>query len=428
MWIAQPQQPGGEAALLAERAHPRDVGDAPQPADDRDVTVVAVAERLHRLPAEAREDGLGRVRAALDAALGDARRGAVLLPRLDGRIADDEHLRVPGDREVRPNAHPAAAVRLGARRRRDLPPERRRQDARGPEHGVGVDLLGLAGRRLHADQAVLHVHDLGLRAHHHAQLLELAARRGGAPGRVGREQAVHRLDQHDPGVLGVDRPEVVAQRVVGDLAQRAGELHARRPAPDEHERHPRPPLDRVGLAFGGFEGDQDPAPDLRRVVDGLQARRVRRPVLVTEVGVMGAGGDDQRVVGHRAAVREPDLALLGVDVDRLPEQHGRVALLAEDRAQGLRDLARRQGARGDLVEHRLEQVMVPPIDQGDVDEVAGLAEVLGGIQAGETAADDDHAVRRRGGRAPWQGSCVHASNLRPTAVHAQWTDVGSRAA
>ena len=193
------------------------------------------------------------------------------------------------------------------------------------------------------------------------------------------------------------------------------------PPPIEDEGHPRLPLDRIGLALGGLERDQDPAPDLRRVVDGLEARRVRRPVLVPEVGVMGAGGDDQRVVGHRAAVRQPDLALLGVDVDRLAEEHGRVALLAEDRAQRLRDLARRQRAGRDLVQHRLEQVVVPSVDEGDVDEVAGLAEVLGGVEAGEATADDDHAVRRRGGRAPWQGSCVHVSIVRPTAARAQWT-------
>ena len=69
----QPQQPGGEAALLAERPHPRDVRHAAQPPDDRDVAVVAVAERLDRLAAQAGEDRLGRVGAALDAALGDAR-------------------------------------------------------------------------------------------------------------------------------------------------------------------------------------------------------------------------------------------------------------------------------------------------------------------------------------------------------------------
>ena len=178
----EPQQPGGEPALLPERAHPRDVRHAAQPADDRDVAVVAVAERLHRLPAEPREDGLGRVRAALDAALGDAGRGAVLLPRLDRRVADDEDLRVARDREVRPDAHPAVAIRLGAGGRRHLAPERRGQDARGPEHGVGVDLLGRAGRRLHADQAVLDVHDLGLRAHDHAA----ASRAGAAPRRIAR--------------------------------------------------------------------------------------------------------------------------------------------------------------------------------------------------------------------------------------------------
>ena len=54
MWMPEPQQPGGQSALLAERAHPRDVGHAGQPADDGDVAVVAVAERLVGRPSSRR--------------------------------------------------------------------------------------------------------------------------------------------------------------------------------------------------------------------------------------------------------------------------------------------------------------------------------------------------------------------------------------
>ena len=56
MWIPSQSSPGGEAALPPERPEPADVRDARQPADDRDVAVVAVAERLVR-PTQDRAGG-----------------------------------------------------------------------------------------------------------------------------------------------------------------------------------------------------------------------------------------------------------------------------------------------------------------------------------------------------------------------------------
>ena len=114
---------------------------------------------------------------------------------------------------------------------------------------------------------------------------------------------------------------------------------------------------------------------------------------------MGAGRDDQRVVRDRSAVGEQDLAPLRVDADRLAEDDRRVALLAEDRAQRLGDVAGRQRARRDLVQQRLEQVEVAPVDERQAD--LGIdAEAARGVQPGEPATDDHDAMRqsRRLGR------------------------------
>ena len=224
-------------------------------------------------------------------------------------------------------------------------------------------------------------------------------RRGRRPvGRVHRQDAVDGLDELDARVLRPDRPEVGAQRVVGDLAQGPGQLDARRPAAHEDEGHPLPAPVGVRLALGRLERDEDAAPDLRGVVDGLETRCVRRPLVVPEVAVPGAGRDDERVVREVEAVPEPDLAGDRVDPRRLAQQDRGVALLAEDRAQRLRDLARRQGARRHLVEQRLEQVVVPPVDQRHGHPVARLAQLPGRVQAAEPAAHDDDAVRADGGR------------------------------
>ena len=169
---------------------------------------------------------------------------------------------------------------------------------------------------------------------------------------------------------------------------RARQLDAGRPAADDHERHPLAPPVRIGFPFRGLERDEDALADLQGVLEGLEARRHGLPLVVPEVRVVGAGGDDQRVVFDRPAVGQDHPPALDVQVDRLAEDHRRVALLAQHRAQRLRDLARRQGARRHLVEHRLEQVEVAPVDERDR-HLRVVAEAARRVQPAEPAADDD---------------------------------------
>ena len=53
-------------------------------------------------------------------------------------------------------------------------------------------------------------------------------------------------------------------------------------APDNDEIEQPRPLGRIGLGLGLFEGEQDAAADIGRVVDGLQAGRERSPVAMTK--------------------------------------------------------------------------------------------------------------------------------------------------
>ena len=109
------------------------------------------------------------------------------------------------------------------------------------------------------------------------EALELALRGSGSIRRVRRQDPIHRLDQDDPGLARADRPEVALERVVRDLAERPGQLDAGRAAADDDERHPLASPLGIGFALGRLEGDQDPSPDLGRVLDGLEAGRDRGP-------------------------------------------------------------------------------------------------------------------------------------------------------
>ena len=166
----------------------------------------------------------------------------------------------------------------------------------------------------------------------------------------------------------VDRAEVTLQRVPGDLAEGAGQLRPGRACADHDERHPFGATNRVGLPLGGLERNEDPASDLGGVLDRLEPGSVLRPAVIAEVREAGSRRDDQRVVARsRPPSDRTHLALVGIEPDGLAEQDGRVLPLPQDRAERLGDVAGTDGAGRDLVQERLEQVEIAPIDERDVD-------------------------------------------------------------
>ena len=82
----------------------------------------------------------------------------------------------------------------------------------------------------------------------------------------------------------------------GNLGQRPRQLDAGRPAADHHERQQPALRGPIRLAFGLLEGEQDPAPYIERILQGLQPRRERSPRLVTEIGMRRSGRHDYIVV------------------------------------------------------------------------------------------------------------------------------------
>ncbi len=128
----------------------------------------------------------------------------------------------------------------------------------------------------------------------------------------------------------------------------------------------------------------------------LSVRWARSAICPVISSAGGAGGDDQAVVGdgHGAVGGHRGGGLgLEVDVGHLTQEHPSVALGPKDVSGCRGDLAGGQDARGHLVEQRLEQVVGGLGDERDLDR--RLAERLGGEQASEAEADQDHSMRRR---------------------------------
>ena len=109
----------------------------------------------------------------------------------------------------------------------------------------------------------------------------------------------------------------------------------------------------LGLDFGGLEGGEDAAADVECAVERFQLGRMLLPLVVPEVGVVRAAGDDQRVVRR---CRRPPLAVRArpssthlARVRSKPVTSARTtrafALARQDRAQRRRDLGRRRAHR-----------------------------------------------------------------------------------
>ena len=89
-----------------------------------------------------------------------------------------------------------------------------------------------------------------------------------------------------------------------------------------------------------------------------------------EVRLTRARRDDEAVVGDlAAAIQRVDrqATCAQIDGDDFAEDDVGVALVAEQFAQGGRDVPLRQEPRRKLVEQRLEQVMVGAVDERDLD-------------------------------------------------------------
>ena len=174
------------------------------------------------------------------------------------------------------------------------------------------------------------------------------------------------------------------ERVVGELGDLAGHLDAGGAGTDDGEGQQLLAARGIAGPLGLFERAKDAATQLECVIDRLHARRPLGEVIVAEVRLACARGDDQAVVGRDVRVTQ-QLRLDGligqVDVADFAEQHLCVLLVAQDDSRGGCDLARRDDAGCHLVEQRLKQVVGCLGDQLDVD--VGSLQGLGGVQPAE---------------------------------------------
>jgi hypothetical protein len=191
---------------------------------------------------------------------------------------------------------------------------------------------------------------------------------------------------------------------VRDLGHRARQLDAGRPPADDHERQRRAPLGLVVGALRDLEREQEAPPDLGRVLDGLEPGGEALPLRMPEVAVRRARCQDEPVEAHVLAV-DDEHAVGEPDRRRLAEQDLGVALRAQHLADRRCDVGRAERSGRDLVEQRLEQVVVAAIDDQHVDRRATQRPRR--FETAEAGADDHDA----------RSGCVHLEPSPPVAAH-----------
>ena len=168
-----------------------------------------------------------------------------------------------------------------------------------------------------------------------------------------------------------------------------GELDTGRARPNDHEGEPAASRGGIRFTLGHLECAENPAAELECVIKRLHPRRVDRKFGTPEVGLPCASCDDQNVVldfpaqtdrvdGHAAGVE--------IDIDHCAENDPRVPLAAQRITNRHGDIPLGEYSRRDLMQQRLNQVVIRPVDDGDIN--GSPPQGLRRSQSSESAADD----------------------------------------
>jgi hypothetical protein len=126
-------------------------------------------------------------------------------------------------------------------------------------------------------------------------------------------------------------------------------------------------LNGIRNTLGNFKGVQNFVPNVCRFFHAFHTRCPFAPGVVSVIESLRTRGDDQRVVFEAFAVSELDTLAQWIDICDLAEQNASIFLAAQHAAQRSSNLAGRKRACRHLIQQRLEQMIITPIDKRHVD-------------------------------------------------------------
>ena len=322
---------------------------------------------------------------ALDRRRRDARHRLSIPGFHRGEVANDEDLRKTGHSQVVIDNDAAGPVERHIQCAR----QRRGSDPRGPDHAMRADALSARDHALGVDFG-----DRRLQAQLDAHLAQAPFRRRSQPGIVGAQHVWPRLEQDHARPRRIDVAEVTRQHMSRNLGQRPRHLHAGRSGTHHNEGQPMLAPGRIGLALRRLVGEQDAAPDLKRVFDGLQSGSSALPFRVAKVRMGRSGSENEKVISQLTIKQMNDFRR-AIDRDRGAQHHLAVELVAQDMPDRRGDIAGIQRRRRHLIEQWLKEVVVALVHQRDLH--LRPAERLRRIQPAKSAAENDDVRKLRQG-------------------------------
>ena len=173
-------------------------------------------------------------------------------------------------------------------------PGRRCHDAGGPHDRACLDAFLVDGY-----SAAIATSHTSIWTHIDAELAERAKRRSGERWIEGREEPRPGLHQNNTRQPRVDRSEIRSKRPPRQLGDSAGHLDPGRPAADDHEIQQTPLLGGIRFRLRALERQQNPAPQVGRVVDRLEPRRGKLPMAIAKIRVLAPVAIMRRSKGIR---------------------------------------------------------------------------------------------------------------------------------
>ncbi len=128
----------------------------------------------------------------------------------------------------------------------------------------------------------------------------------------------------------------------------------------------------------------------RGFFNGFEAGSESAPGVLTVVGGLRTGGNDEGVVGEFGTVAEDDFFCVGIEVDSFAKKDFGIFLATKDGAKRRSNLSGRKRAGGNLIEEGLEEMEVALVNESDGS--VGALESLRGDESAKTAAENDNFV------------------------------------
>ena len=172
-----------------------------------------------------------------------------------------------------------------------------------------------------------------------------------------------------------------------ELRQGTGFLDARRAAADNDEGQHAAANLRVRLLVGALEHVQHVIADVQCLLQRLHAVGVLFDFLHAEEVRRRTGCEDEVVVSELTVIRQQDLARL-IDTLGLSHEEFHVLALAEERADRIGNLVRREDCRRHLIQQWLEELEIVAVDEHDVNVF--LRKEFGKLDTTEACTDNDN--------------------------------------